>query len=292
MRNASHQAAALAMLAIVMAALSAVVAAEQPVLSDVPYATIDGQVLRLDLYHPGEQKQTSPLIIWVHGGGWRSGSKSDVPIRALLDHGFAIASVDYRLTPVAPFPAQVHDINAAIRFMRLHAAEYKIDPTRCYVAGASAGGHLAALVGVSTGVKELEGHLNVAPEQSSAVAGIVSFYGAANLHTILDQSTPHGLSVRIPALQLLLGGLPDQQPDAASLASPVTHVDASDPPLLLIHGDQDPQMPVEQAYELHQAYLRVQAPVELKIVSGGVHGGKGFYEREMLAAVAEFLKSH
>jgi acetyl esterase/lipase len=265
------------------------VSAQQP-LRDVPYSTVGNSSLCLDLYQAREPQAASPLVIWIHGGAWRSGSKSDVPIKGLLEHGFSIASVDYRLTPEAPFPAQVHDIKAAIRFLRSRATQYGLDPQRFLIAGASAGGHLAALVGVSTGVSELEGgERSTAPESSSAVAGIVSFYGASNLQTILDQSTPHGLSVRVPALKLLLGGLPEEHPQQAKLASPVTHVDPHDPPLLLIHGDQDPQMPVQQAYELVNAYQQAQLPVELKIVTGGVHGGTGFFEAEMLRSVAEFL---
>lgn len=264
---------------------------QQPTFSDVPYAVIDDQTLHLDLYQPQHPPADRPLIIWIHGGAWRSGSKDDVPIKGLLDDGYAIASVEYRLTPVAPFPAQVHDITAAIRFLRSGADRYNLDPQRFYLAGSSAGGHLAALAGVSHGVEQLYGHPSVAPHEPSAVAGIVSFYGASNLRSILGQSTPHGLSVRVPALRLLLGGLPEEHPQAAALASPVTHVTADDPPLLLIHGDQDPQMPLQQAEELQQAYRQAQLPVELIVVPGGVHGGEGFYEAEMLARVAAFLAS-
>src|SRR5262249_18565588 len=142
------------------------------------------------------------------------------------------------------------------------------------VAGDSAGGHLAALVGVTNGHTELEGKVGEHLAQSSAVQGIVSFYGASNLTTILSQSTPHGLSVRVPALGLLLGGQPDEKADLAKLASPVFHVDSNDPPLLLFHGDQDPQMPVNQALELSGAYEKAGAPVRLVIAHGAAHGGK------------------
>ncbi len=287
-QNKPNLAAAMVMV-VVMGSGGAM--AQQPTVRDIAYAVVDDQTLRLDLYRPRDVQGDRPLVIWVHGGAWRSGSKDTVPIVGLVEHGFAIASVEYRLTPTAPFPAQVHDIKAAIRFLRSQAEEYHLDPQRFFIAGASAGGHLAALVGVSAGVPQLEGHPQIAPQQSSAVAGIVSFYGASNLQSILDQSTPHGLSVRVPALRLLLGGLPEDRPQAAALASPVAHVTADDPPLLLIHGDQDPQMPVQQAYELQQGYQVARLPVELKIVAGGVHGGKGFFEAEMLQNVAQFLAS-
>jgi len=266
-------------------------AAEPTITRDVAYTQSGDPAQRLDLYHPTKRQSNAPLIIWVHGGAWRSGTKSDVPIVSLLQHGFAIASIDYRLTPQAPFPAQVHDIKAAIRFLRSRASEYGVDPQRFIIAGSSAGGHLAALVGVSSGVSELAGTDPSNANESSAVAAIVSFYGASNLQTILSQSTPYGLSVRVPALQLLLGGQPEDHPDKAKLASPTAHVDATDPPLFLIHGDQDPQMPIEQADELARAYRQAKLPVNMHVVKGGVHGGKGFYEPEVLTQVAEFLKS-
>ncbi|MEO2017825.1 MAG: alpha/beta hydrolase [Fuerstiella sp.] len=269
------------------------VTAVEPTYRDVVYATVGEQELRLDVYTPQKTRtaQKSPVIVWIHGGAWRAGSKNKVPVAKLVDRGFAIASVDYRLSPVAKFPAQIHDIKAAIRFLRANAATYRLDPDRFVIAGSSAGGHLAALVGVSNGVAELEGTVGKHATQSSDVQSIVSFYGAANLQTILSQSTPHGLSVRVPALELLLGGQPIDQPDLAKLASPVAHVDASDPPLLLIHGDQDPQMPINQAHELHGKYKQLRLTVDFEVVHGGAHGGKRFFDDRMLDRVAEFLKT-
>lgn len=264
---------------------------EAGIRKDIVYAEVNGQKLALDLYSPrGVSK--APLIVWVHGGAWRSGDKSSMPLGALLREGYAIASVDYRLTPVAPFPAQVHDIKAAIRFLRAQAAEFGIDPARIGIAGNSAGGHLAALVGVSNGHPQLEGSVGRHREHSSDVSAIVSFYGASNLQTILAQSTPHGLGVRIPALQLLLGGQPEKKPDAARLASPVAHIDPRDPPLLLIHGDQDPQMPINQSHELHGAYLKAGLTTQLEVVHGGAHGGDEFYDEERMTKVRAFLKAH
>jgi len=223
------------------------------VLRDIEYARVGDVSLKLDL-HRSEWKVRTPLIVWVHGGAWRSGSKSEMPLGDLVADGYAVASVDYRLSTQARFPAQIHDLKAAIRFLRGHGAKWDLPTDSIVIAGASAGGHLAALVGVSNGEGDLEGNEGDDLSQSSDVQGIISFYGAANLTTILKQSTPHGVSVRVPALDLLLGAQPDDVPDLARLASPVFHVDAKDPPLLLLHGDQDPQMPVNQALELSGAY--------------------------------------
>src|SRR5262249_39097029 len=159
------------------------------------------------------------------GGAWMAGSKDDVPIAKLLDSGFAIASVNYRLSREAPFPAQIHDIKAAIRFLRAKSDVYHINTKRIAVIGSSAGGHLAALVGVTNGVKELEGGVGEYLSQSSDVHCAVSFYGASNLQTILSQSVGPALQMRTHALQLLLGGTPDEKPDLAKLASPIAHLD-------------------------------------------------------------------
>lgn len=253
---------------------------------DIEYASVEGHSLRLDFYQTQKEELNSPLVVWIHGGAWRSGSKASVPVKHWLDHGFKIASVDYRLSGQARFPAQVHDIKAAIRFLRRHADSFQFDPARIIVAGASAGGHLAALVGVSNGLDELEGRVGKDLQQSSSVCAAVSFYGASNLNSILGQSTAHGLSVRVPALQLLLGGQPDQVPEASRLASPITHVDEMDPPLWLIHGDADPQMPIEQSTELEKMYRKNKLIVRYDIIVGAVHGGPEFYTDQRLADLA------
>src|SRR5262249_5663516 len=144
----------------------------------------------------------------------------------------------------------------------------------------------------TNGVKELEGDLGPHLDQSSDVQAIVVFYGASNLTTILAQSTPHGLSVRVPALELLLGGQPDSKPELARLASPVFHVDKNDPPLLWYHGDQDPQMPVNQALEMLGAYKKLGLSATFEPVYGGAHGGKLFYTVEQFNQVADFLRSN
>src|SRR5688572_12084929 len=253
---------------------------------DVEYATVGATTLKLDIYKA--QKQVGPLIVWIHGGAWRSGSKSSMPLTDLVSAGFPIASVDYRLSGDAKFPAQIHDIKAAIRFLRANEKNLGLVATQIVIAGDSAGGHLAALVGVTNGSREREGTVGSHPDANSNVQGIISFYGAANLTTILDQSTPHGLKVRIPALDLFVGGQPRDLPDIAKLASPVFFVDSSDPPLLLLHGDQDPQMPINQAHELHGAYKRNGLKATFEVV----HGGASFYALARLEMVKQFLHLH
>lgn len=270
-------------------AYSPLPAAEPTRLNDICYATVNGHDLKLDLYRPAGEKHA--LIVWVHGGAWRSGSKKDMPLGGLLQAGYSVASVDYRLSTQAPFPAQVHDLKAAIRFLRARQSDYGYDANRIIIAGASAGAHLAALVGVSNGNPELEGQVGDYKDTSSDIQAIVSFFGMSNLTTILSQSTPHGLNVRVPALQLLLEGQPADKPDLARLASPVYHVDERDPPLLLIHGDQDPQAPINQSHELQGRYEAVGRPCQFHVIHGGKHGGPEFFDAQRLELVKAFLRS-
>jgi dipeptidyl aminopeptidase/acylaminoacyl peptidase len=145
---------------------------------------------------------------------------------------------------------------------------------------------------MTNGDPELEGTLGEQRETSSVVHAIVSYFGASNLLTILDQSTPFGLGVRTPALERLLGALPKDAEAVAKRASPVFHVDASDPPLLLLHGDQDPQMPINQSHELEGAYKKVGLDVALIVVHGAAHGGDAFFDKERTDRVAAFLDEH
>lgn len=255
---------------------------------DIVYAMVDGKPLGLDLHLPAGVERP-PLVVYVHGGAWSAGDKSLYPT-FLVDGGFAVASLDFRSTNDAPFPANAHDIKAAIRYLRANAARYGYRADRIAVAGASSGGHLAALVGTSNGDARLEGGEGAHAAGSSGVQAIVSWFGASNLTTILAQSTPGGLAVRVPALQRLLGAQPDAVPELARLASPVFHVDARDPPLLLLHGDQDAQMPVNQSLELEGAYRKAGLPVELVILNGVGHDGDPFFRDEPAAKVVAFLK--
>lgn len=259
----------------------------QPDYENVVYATIEGDSLLLDIYLP-VGVAAPPLVVWIHGGAWRSGTKASVPT-VFVENGFATASIEYRLSTEARFPAQAHDIKAAIRFLRAEQAAYGFRADRIAIAGSSAGGHLAALIGLSNGDPKLEGTVGDHRSESSDVQAVVSYYGASNLMTILNQSTPHGLDVRRPALQLLLGGLPDAMPEVAQLASPIFYVDRTDPPLLLLHGDQDPQMPINQAHELEGAYRKFGLDVQFHVVHGASHGGEVFYSSEHLDRVLSFL---
>jgi acetyl esterase/lipase len=259
-----------------------------PEYKELIYAAVDGKDLALDLYMPTEV-QRPLLIVWVHGGAWRLGTKAQVPMQ-FTEHGYATASLNFRLSTEARFPAQVHDIKAAIRFLRAKADQYGYRADRIAIAGNSSGGHLAALVGVTNGNRDLEGTVGNYLKESSDVQAIVDYYGASNLTTILLQSTPFGLNMRKPALELLLGAQPEEAKALAELASPVMHVGPGDPPLMLLHGDQDPQMPINQAHELQGAYEKAGLDVTFDVVHGAAHGGDQFVAPEHLKRVLAFLE--
>jgi acetyl esterase/lipase len=256
--------------------------------ADIPYAaSASGEPLRFDLYLP--EAAGAPLLVWIHGGAWEAGNKSAMPLAPFIERGFAVASLDFSPASKARFPGQIHEIKAAIRFLRGQAQRYGYDARRIGIAGASSGAHLAAVVGTSNGHAELEGALGAHRGESSEVQAIVSYFAATNLTTILAQSTPFGLNIREPALVRLLGATPKDAEPLARLASPVFHVDAGDPPLLLLHGDQDPQMPINQSHELEGAYEKAGLEVELIVVHGAAHGGDAFYSPANVERVAQFL---
>lgn len=257
---------------------------------DIVFATVNGKELKLDLYLPAATG--APLVVYVHGGAWRAGDKSGGArfATALTQEGFAVASVDFRQSTEAPFPANVHDIKASIRYLRANAPKFSYDADRIGITGESSGAHLALLVGVTGGLAELEGTVGDNDSTSSQVQAIVSYFAATDLTTILAQSTPFGLSVREPSLTLLLGEHPDKKPELSQLASPVFHVDANDPPLYLLHGDRDPQMPINQSLQMLGVYKDAGLEVVFDPVHGAAHGGPLFFEPAHQQPVVAFLR--
>jgi acetyl esterase/lipase len=261
-----------------------------PTAKDLAYAEINGNKLLLDIYMPAPANNPY-LIVWIHGGAWRSGSKENPPL-GLLASGYAIASVNYRLTGEAPFPALIHDIKAAVRFLRGNAKQYGYRSDKIAIWGSSAGGHLAALVGTTNGDTQLEGELGNFRNESSSVQLVIDYYGPTNFTTILAQSTPHGISVRVPALTQLLGRPVEQVPALAKQASPVFQVDASDPPMLIVHGDQDNQVPVNQSLELMAAYKKFNLPVQIEFVPGAGHTDNIYYQKDIERITQGFLQRY
>ena len=240
---------------------------------NLEYARVGDLSLRLDLYMPAKSEAKPPLIVWIHGGGWRNGSKERVRNAWLVQEGYALASINYRLSDKGPFPAQIHDCKAAIRWLRANASKFGYDARHIGVAGSSAGGHLAALLGTGAGVEDLEGTVGSNLEQSSRVQAVLDLYGPADMAAM---RVPARTRRRPHAVTLLLGGTPKEVPDVAKRASPVTHVTKDDAPFLILHGERDRLVPVQQSTSLHAKLRASGVPSELHVLPGAGHGGPAF----------------
>ncbi len=207
------------------------------VLRNLQYVEGGHERNRLDLYLPEKAEGRLPLVVWIHGGAWRGGSKDDVPALPLVGKGYAVASINYRLSQHAVFPAQIEDCKAAIRWLRANAAKYHLDPDHIGVWGASAGGHLVALLGTTGGVKDLEGN-GANLDQSSRVQCVIDWFGPTELTTMGEQGDKPGSPVA-----LLIGGLVQENREKARKASPLTYVSKDSAPFLIMHGDKDNLVP-------------------------------------------------
>jgi len=256
------------------------------VLRDREYARIGATSLRLDLYLPPREAGTRlPLVLWIHGGGWSGGDRTQTRAPEVLGKEYAVASISYRLSHEAVFPAQIHDVKAAVRWLRAHADMYGLDPERIGAWGSSAGGHLAALLGTSGDVTELEGTVGEHLDQSSRVQAVSNFFGPADLLAILE---PGAWAPR-PSVEALLGGSVAKRVALARLASPVTHIGADDPPFLIVHGDRDLVVPLDQSQRLHRALNTAGVESTLHVVK---EGGHGFLDPVVDALVRKFFDRH
>jgi len=210
---------------------------------DIEYGTGGERKLQLDMYLPKGRKKATPAIIFIHGGAWKSGKRSDMKFYCVkfAEKGYVTATVTYRLTGQASFPAAVHDVKCAIRWLRANAAKYHVDPERIVVSGNSAGGHLSMMIGYSDN-QSLEGS-GGNNDVSSRVCAVVNFYGPTDLTT--DFAKKQGV------VKEFIGGKTfDEAPDAYKLASPIFHLTEDDPPTLIFHGTIDNTVPIAQADKL------------------------------------------
>ena len=264
---------------------------------DLAYAADGHERQKLDLYLPEGRPANAaalPVVVWIHGGAFRAGSKDACPpLRAgYVARGYAVASVGYRLTPTAPFPAQIEDCRAAVRWLRAHADEYGLDAARIGVWGGSAGGHLAALLG--TAAEETAWDAGENRDRSARVRAVCDYCGSTDLAAFM--ATPgyeaQGLTPDSP-LYLLLDGPVAERAALARRASPITHVSADDPPFLILHGTDDAVVPPNQSERLDAALLAVGAKSTLlRLPDTGHAGGGGFDRPETHAAVAAFFDRH
>jgi acetyl esterase/lipase len=257
---------------------------------DIEYSNPDEQHLKLNLARPKEAKGAMPAVLCIHGGGFRAGSRegyNGLCIK-LAQHGFVAATTSYRLAPKYQFPAAVHDVKAAVRWLRANAATYQIDPARIGVTGGSAGGHLAQLLGVTAGVKEFEGEGGNAG-QSSSVVCVVNEYGPS------DFTKSYGKSVdAAEVLPLFLGGNLETARQRHIQASPLNWVTPDAAPTLILHGTEDKYVAYEQGVWMRDRLQACGVEVELVTFEGAGHGFKGAdaerAERAMMGFFEKRLK--
>jgi acetyl esterase/lipase len=256
---------------------------------DLAYAPGGHERQKLDLYLPRDAGPL-PLIVWIHGGAFRMGSKEDRVPFEMLEQGYAIASLNYRLSQHALFPAQIEDCKAAVRWLRAHADTYGLDPLRFASWGESAGGHLAAMLGTAGHERSLEvgEHL----EHSSRVQAVLDFFGPTDFLQMDAHRLPEGMIHDAPDSpeSQLVGGPIQGFPAEVARANPATYVTPQAPPFLIVHGDRDPLVPYHQSTLLVAALEAAGVPVTFYTVVGAGHGG--FDDPQIPILVREFLLTH
>ena len=281
------------LLAVLVAALGAPALAQDPPVDvefrrDVEYARVGDESLRLDVSMPKGATGQLPAIVVIHGGAWRTGDRRELDELTwhLAQEGFVAATVSYRFCPAHRFPAQVQDVQCAVRFLRAQAEELHIDPARLGAVGFSAGAHLALLLGAldaKDGPEESGGSSGF----GSKVQAVVSFFAPTDLELPSNDITR-------PLFADLLGGTLDEQRDAYRRASPVNYLDAGDAPMLLFHGTSDPLLPVEHATGMADAMRKAGVAGRVELLVGLGHGedwGQAEFARTSAAMLA-FLRDH
>jgi len=295
---------------LVLAVLSRSAPAQTPAAAiDVPQGTIVHHDLAyvsggherqvLDLYVPLPGQRPSPLILMIHGGGWRLNDKAQHPmvrwaIPVLSRAGFAVASINHRYSSHALFPAQIHDAKAALRWIRRNRDAYGVDPDRIGVWGASSGGHLASLLGTSAGVPAMDGETGGSSE-SVRVRAVVAWYPPIDFLEMASQRLPEGSIHDAPDSpeSLLLGGPIQERRESALAASPLSYVSPDDAPFQVLHGDRDLQVPFQQSELLRDALAAVGVPIDFHVVPGAGHGTiAAFQTPEVANLMVQFFDRH
>lgn len=264
--------------------------------SNIPYAGDTLQKHLLDIYLPPSPKGKLPLLIWVHGGAWNHNDKyADMgymknTIKAFLDSGYALASIDYRFSSTAPFPAQIQDCNQAVDFLYGNAGKYGLDNRRMALIGFSAGGHLASLMGLSANNNVREFYAG-GKTPAFRIKCVLDFYGPSDLVAASMSTDTAENNARSP-VAMLLGAVPFERPDLAKKASPVTYIDKGDPPFFIVNGEKDESVP-NTLSKLLSGWLTVTGvPNELTIVPGAPHYGPLFDEPWIRQRLFLFLRKY
>jgi acetyl esterase/lipase len=254
---------------------------------DIVYTKAGSVELKLDLARPAEGDGPFPAVVVIHGGAWRGGNKADMRpmLPQFAQRKFVAISPQYRFCPKDAFPAQVHDVKAAVRWLKVNAKKYKVDPERIGAIGFSAGGHLALMLGLTSPADGLEGEVTAgAPD--SRIKAVVNYFGPTDLAAgdIPD--------VCKPWIKDFLGGTPHDKPAAAAQASPLTFVSKDDAPVLTFQGTKDPLVPFSQAIKLAEAMNSAGVAGRVELMLGAQHGWGGPELERTIGETFSFLEHY
>jgi acetyl esterase/lipase len=270
---------------------SAALAADDPAKAageqDVVYAKAGALDLKLDVSRPAAKEGLFPAVVVIHGGAWRQGNKADVRAIAgeFTKRGYVAVAPQYRFCPKDVFPAQVHDVKAAVRWIKANAKKYQVDPDRVGAIGFSAGGHLALMLGLTSPNDGLEG--NVSPGSAdSRVKAVVNYFGPTDLAASDIPAVSKNL------VRDFLGGTPQEKPDAAAKASPLTFVSKDDAPVLTFQGTKDPLVPYTQAIKLADKMSTAGVPGRVELLVGAQHGWAGAELDRTINETFQFFDQH
>ncbi|CAH8234380.1 Lipase [Vibrio aestuarianus] len=263
------------------------------VTKDIVFKTVQGREIKLDLYKPKLQRaQPYPLLVWVHGGAWKRGSKDAIPtnnpllLQSVIEKGYALAALDYRLSGEATFPAPVQDINDALNFLHDHAQQYHIAADNLVMMGRSAGGHLAGLIGTTNA----HGNIEFYEKPKYQVKAVVSFFGPTDLLALGNKGGK--IASKKSSVSRFLGDMPSIIPEIAKQASSTTYVNQNTPPFILLHGDKDKQVPIAQSIEFKKQLDQHGVENQLLIEPDVGHSAKVFDTEQYVPAVIRFIQRY
>ena len=265
---------------------------------DISYIPGGDAAQKLDLYLPERaMEKPLPLIVHIHGGGWRAGSKFPCPAAGMVLKGYVVASVEYRFSQKAIFPAQIQDCQAAIRWLRAHSKQYNFDPEHVGVVGGSAGGHLSALVGTSGG-RNVFPRVGGNEDQTDRVQAVCDIYGPSDFTSVVqqaaeDKNVKNIFQFNTPTdpYSSLIGTKLDDKPKSEAV-SPVHYVSKDNPPFLILHGTHDALVPLAQSEELAAALKEKDVEVSLQRLPGSGHGGPAFGKPAIVQLMQNFFDKH
>jgi acetyl esterase/lipase len=260
---------------------------------NIPYANDTLKKHLLDIYLPPTGKKSYPVVIWIHGGAWMSNDKyADMDymrhtVKAFIDSGYALASIDYRWSTTAVFPAQIQDCNQALEFLYQNATKYHLDKNKLALIGFSAGGHLANLLGLSNN-NNIPAFYPAGKKPHFKIKLVLDFYGPSDFLAMKSD----GIKDPKNSVSLLLGATVTDRPDLAKNVSPVTYIDKNDPPFLIVQGEKDQSVDPQQSIELSNKLKEANIKNDLIIVPGAPHYGVMFDTDDIRQKIFSYLNDY